>query len=212
MLEKSAHDITKPCLLLVEGDDEMHFFDSMLSHIGLREKFTIRVVQGKTNFRKELQTLRYATGFSNVSFIGIVRDTDDDPEAARKSIRSALENEHFDAPKLPMDISDGSVDSPRVSFLLLPSADSSGELEDVLLKSVKGSLEMECVDGFFSCLKNAGIAEPKKFSKARIQAYLASQEDTYPKPGIAARKKCFDFDHQAFLFIKQFLKQIPIPD
>ena len=48
--------ITKPKLLLVEGNDEVKLFDKLLADLGLVD-VEIRDIMGKTKFRKNIRHL-----------------------------------------------------------------------------------------------------------------------------------------------------------
>lgn len=58
-------EITREKLLLVEGKDEVNFFEALLEQSGI-EGFEIIDVGGKGNFAKELKMLALLTGFEKV--------------------------------------------------------------------------------------------------------------------------------------------------
>ena len=66
-------------VLVVEGKDEINFFDAILKHIGITD-IVIREVGGKGQFRKKLPALVKARGFSPadgspfVTHLAIIRD------------------------------------------------------------------------------------------------------------------------------------------
>ncbi|MFN8494753.1 MAG: DUF3226 domain-containing protein [Caldilineaceae bacterium] len=68
-------EITKPKLLLGEGNDEVEFFNALLAHLQLED---VQVVDylGKHNVFVELATVLKLPGFSQLESIGITRDAD----------------------------------------------------------------------------------------------------------------------------------------
>jgi hypothetical protein len=66
---------------------------------------------------------------------------------------------------------------PQVTVLIIPYGRQKGMLEDVCLESVEDDDAMECVEGFFDCLKNKNrVLAENDISKARVRNFLASRE------------------------------------
>jgi hypothetical protein len=195
---------TSPHLLLVEGKDDAIFFKSMIEYIGLDE-IEIWNIEGKSQFRTYLSILKKDSSFnSNVTSLGIIRDADDDPESALRSIKDALRASDFAVPDQSF-ISVGS--RPAVTFMILPN-DSPGMLESVCLKSVESDPAMKCVDRYFECLKTICQIEPKNIYKAKVQAFLASRIKVGLDLRRAAQAGYWPFDHDAFDPIRSFLTKI----
>src|SRR3989304_3874168 len=81
--------ISKPYLLVVEGQDEKRFFEAIISHLGL-QNIQVMPIGGKTKLRENLRALVSAPGFAGVVSLGVVRDADNDPDAAFRSVTDAL--------------------------------------------------------------------------------------------------------------------------
>jgi len=192
---------TSPHLLLVEGKDDAIFFRSMMEHIGLDE-FEIWNIEGKSQLGTRLRVLKMDSAFKlNVISLGIVRDADDDPDSALRSVKSALESAGFAVPDRSLE-SAGS--SPTVTFMILPN-DSPGMLESVCLKSVESDPAMKCVDSYFECLEANYQIEPKNIYKAKVQAFLASRKKVGLDLRRAAQAGYWPFDHNTFDPIRSFL-------
>jgi hypothetical protein len=166
--------ITKPKLLLVEGKDEVCFFEAMTSDLGI-DDVDIRDVKGKSNFGDRLSVSIKSPGHEILTSVGLVEDADNDPEGAFRSLCGALENVGLPIPPAPFQsVTD---DSLRVSVMILPNSDESGMLEDLCLASVADDPAMDCVDDYMSCLEDKLDEEefPRNPSKARVRVFLASK-------------------------------------
>ncbi|KPA17569.1 hypothetical protein MHK_002234 [Candidatus Magnetomorum sp. HK-1] len=68
--------IEKDILLLVEGKDEVEFFEALLKYINANESAQIIEVGGKDKFKNEFPTLLLSPNFDSVKKYAIVRDAD----------------------------------------------------------------------------------------------------------------------------------------
>ncbi|MFH1259883.1 MAG: DUF3226 domain-containing protein [Elusimicrobiota bacterium] len=198
-------EIEKDNLLLVEGNDDQNFFQKLIEEIELDDIQTIPM-GGKDNFKTpNLKTVKNISGFNRVKALGIVRDADDNADNVFKSICTILKECGLPEPARPMEITNTPL---RVGILIIPPSATKGEIEDICLASLKGYSEMECIDAYFRCLKSSLSTEkfPKKLSKAKIQAFLASRENSVPNLGLAAQRNYFPLDHDVFKEIKKFLR------
>ncbi len=73
---EESQTIEKSKLLLVEGPDDLSFFDALLRHLN-RQDIDVRSYGGKDNLRPFLKGLPAFPGFVNVVSLGITRDADD---------------------------------------------------------------------------------------------------------------------------------------
>ena len=140
---------------------------------------------------------------SALKILGIVRDADDDAGRTFQSIQSVLQNAQIPVPKKPMR-PEG--DDIKVIVMILPNGKDPGEIEDLCLKSVENEPAIQCVDEYFECLKEKEILI-NKTSKAKVQTYLAPKKAGL-KVGHAAEAGIWDFGHESFQIVKDFLMQI----
>ena len=166
--------ITKSKLLLVEGKDEIEFFEAFLDNIGV-DDVELRPVGGISKFKRNLKALKTFSGFHRVKSIGIVRDADYDPSNAFQSIKNALTAAGLPVPSTPYCPIPG---PPKVNIAVLPAADRDGMLEDLCLQTVEQDPAMVCVKDFFRCLqKQVDPSDyPRTEAKARVRAFLTSRE------------------------------------
>ncbi|MEA2007606.1 MAG: DUF3226 domain-containing protein [Chloroflexota bacterium] len=164
--------ITKPKLLLVEGQDEVHFFGQLLADLDIVD-VEIRDIMGKTKFRKRLKGLPDITGFGNVSSVGIVVDADNKPKGTFDSISDALDVSGFPKPIASLQPIG---DDLQVTVMVLPGDGRKGMLEDLCLESVADDPAILCVEDYFQCLEEEFESRmlPENPSKSRVRAFLAS--------------------------------------
>lgn len=201
--------ITKPKLLLVEGQNEVFLFSELLKVLNLNQNIDIREVGGKDQFPRKIHVLKSVSGYNLVKSFGFLRDADDNPEGAFQSICSVLEKVNLPKPYNPMQPIEG---PPQVTVMIIPDDHTKGMLETVCLESVKDDPAMPCVDGFFDCIKTKrDPLSENVIPKAKARVFLASRYTPDLNLGIAAQKtddRYWDFDHPAFDKIKQFLQML----
>ena len=198
-------EIKKDRLLLVEGNDDQNFFQKFMQEIML-DNIQIIPMGGKGSFRTpNFKSVMLAPGFREVKSLGIVRDADDNADNVFRGICTVLEECGLAKPTQPMKITNTNL---KVGILILPPNAEKGEIEDFCLASLKEYSEMGCIDNYFKCLQKKLLPDkfPKKLSKAKIQAFLASREESVPHLGIAAQRGYFPLGHDVFEGIKNFLK------
>lgn len=193
--------ITKSKLIIIEGNDDEELLIKLAELLEVSGIQMIKCI-GKGEMPDVVKTVKITPGFDMVSSLGIVRDADKDAKGVFMSICNALKAAGLDAPEKLLKITEG---IPRVIVMIWPCDSNEGILEDVCLQSVADCSEMKCVERYFECLQNEGIKMPKNVSKAKVQTFLASQFETYPHLGVAAKKGCWQFDNKVFDELKDFL-------
>jgi hypothetical protein len=195
--------LTKPKLLVGEGNEEVFFFEALLKNIHVVD-VQLEQSKGKTKLHNYIATLPKRPGFAKVTSIAITRDADSDADAAFQSVCAALQNAHLEAPQANGTFGVG---DPRVGVFILPDCHQNGMLEDLCLASVTADLAMPCVDDFIRCVENRG-RQPNNMAKARVHAWLASHIVPDKRLGEAALAGYWDWDSPAFDLLKQFLQQL----
>jgi hypothetical protein len=205
-----AITIEKSRLLIVEGKDEENFFGALLKVMPLS---TIQILPmgGKTLFPTHLTAIVETAGFANVERIGVVRDSDGNPDGAFVSVCSALEASGLVVPSQAQVFAAG---KPGTGILILPpsSAGTNRMLEDICMVSVEAEAAIECLDDYFVCLAGKGIVHrDAALAKARLHAFLASRVEPDLRLGEAARKGYWNWNHSVFDPVKAFLQQLAQP-
>lgn len=202
-----AVPISKPNLLLVEGNEEVFLFDALIKHMRLQD-IQILPYNGKQKLHKFMKELVKMSSFrENVVSIGVERDANSNPKSAFQSVTDALKKNKLSAPPKVLKPTGK---KPRVTVMIIPGINQPGMLEDICLKSVEKDTAMKCVDEYFKCLKKKGVDQPKNMSKARVHTFLASRKDPEKRLGEAAQANYWNFDSHAFDDTKKFLKQVAL--
>lgn len=199
--------ISEPNILVVEGDEDKAFFEALIQHLGLF-KIQVMPIGGKKQLKANLMALRMHSEFQTVRSLGIIRDADDNPEAAFQSVRDGLQAAGLPAPDRPLSRV-GS--NPSVMVMILPDINTPGALEDLCIQAVANDPALPCVEQYFECLKQQTPSFPKNLAKAKIQAFLASREEAGKRLGEAAQAGYWPWDSKVFDQLKDFLKQITSP-
>lgn len=192
-------------LLLVEGNDDQNFFQKLMQEI-LLDDIQIISMGGKDGFKTpNFKSVINTPGFREVKSLGIIRDADNNADNAFRGICAILKECGLPEPTQPIQITGTSL---KVGILIIPPNTGKGQIEDLCLSSLKEYNEMECIDNYFQCLKKKLPLDkfPKELSKAKIQAFLASREESVPHLGIATQRSYFPLGHDVFKGVKDFLK------
>ena len=196
-------EIREKRLLLVEGAHEEMFFNSLLRHLHLTG---IQPVDGggKDQMKQRLSLITKDSEFPTVIRIAVIRDADNDGSAAFDSVVSCLRSNRLPIPTQQFE-SVGT--NPRIQVVILPSINETGSLETLCLKSIIGKPEYSCVVSYFDCLASNGIVIDRLTDKNRVQVYLAHHEKDFLHTGLAAKEKVWNFNHNAFKILSDFLTE-----
>jgi len=83
--------ITKSRVILVEGKDEVNFFNNLISFMGLSDIQIFDFV-GKDSFTDKFCAFTKMPGFNLIRSIAIIRDADDDCEAAFRGVIGSIKH------------------------------------------------------------------------------------------------------------------------
>lgn len=205
--------INKNKILLVEGRDEINFFDALLKSCTID---TIQVIEskGKDQFPFELELILNDPEFAKVTSIGIVRDADNSQQSAVDSIRAQLQKHQLPAPAHHLAFeNDGQM---NVGIFIAPGFSDTGMLESLILESL-GEHPVKVASGNY--IDNLRILLhpenetcqykfPTNIHKAHMHAFLAGMEKYVPSAGMAALKGYFDLSSPIFNDVRAFLQQM----
>ena len=195
-------------LLIVEGEDERNFFAALLKHEHVNGVQVIPV-GGKDKFKTELPLVVNEDGFfKKVDALGFVRDAEENQaKAAFSSICSTLIKNNLPAPKSINQVIDQQ--NIRIGVFIMPNNVDEGMLEDLCLQSINTNPLYRCVDEYLQCcLSQISENEKINIAKAKVQAYLATQNPLVSSVGLAAQKGYWDLKNSCFVDIKQFLRNL----
>lgn len=188
--------------LLVEGNDQRHFFEAVTAHLGIAG-IQVQNFGGVSELGAFVRAFSNVSGFrETVTSLGIVRDAEIDAAAAFRSVQSALRNAHLPVPET-VGVQIG--DAPVVAAFLLPGDGQTGMLETLLCRTFEASPEASCIDDYFRCVEVLPGTSIDRPDKARAQAWLATRPDPHLSVGIAAKRGYWDLDHGALGTVREFL-------
>jgi hypothetical protein len=160
--------ITERKLLVVEGNDDKRFFEALLRHLKISGVQCI-AIGGRDEMRK-VETWRALTAtprFSQVEAVAIIRDADASAQSAFQSLRDVLGNVGLPQPSAPFQVQ---LSTPKVCVMILPDAESQGELEDLCLRALAGKPVLECIEQFFQCVQQReGLTTTRAFKSETVR-------------------------------------------
>lgn len=193
-------------VLLVEGKDEKHFFEALLKSLSLTNpSVSVISVDGKGNFKHQIDALVQGPDFNAIQLLGIVRDADQEHDSAFQGLVELLKKYKLNRPSFPNTFSEGG--TPRVGIFLMPGNNSEGMLENLCLRSVAETPLMECVESFMQCAISKTTTLPRIEAKAKAHAYLSLMTETVGSVGLGAKQGYWNFDHECMATLIDFVQQ-----
>ena len=200
-----ARQIQSKIQLLVEGKDQLNFFEKLIEHLSLKN-IQVQDFGGVDELRGFLPGFVTMPNFRElVRSIGIVRDAESSAEGAFQSVQTSLKLAKLPVPNIP-EVPTTAL--PKVTVLILPGNNRQGMLETLLCESFAGTLEDRCIDDFFKCIEALTDISVKRQEKARAHAYLTTKPEPHVSVGVAAKKNYWDLNHNVFSNIRNFLNKI----
>ncbi len=167
---------TSDRVLLVEGQDDEHVVGHLCTQSGLARNFDI---VPKGGFPEVLKSIPVELAVSGRSALGVVVDTNDNPEARWQAVRDRFKRRDIVLPSHPDPEGVVLEGRPRVGVWLMPDNQSPGQLEDLVATMIPAEdvvwrLAQEFVDR---------IPEPERSSptiKVQVHTWLAARAEARP--------------------------------
>lgn len=194
-------------LLLVEGPDDIWFFDGLLRALSAStDDIQIIDYSGKDSLRRTLAPMladpKVVEGF--VRAIGIVQDADGSYAKAKERIEQACSSEGISHPSFGSFSAD-----PKFGFLcgafVLPNNDADGDLDTLLYGTAVGSPEYAHVESYAG---SVGVATKADAGKRKSQVLLASKEKLCRGAGRGAAHGYFDLSHPSLADVTEFVTKL----
>lgn len=204
MMGAQSVEINYTKILLVEGKDDVNFFQFLIEKLKLPKNIQIFEIGGKDEFPNKIKTFVLSSNFRIVDSLAYIRDTDNELSAAFDSVKYHIQQAGLTPPEVLCSFSSAKV---RVGIYFLPNNRDNGTLEDLCLSITSFPEQFECIDPFFKCLSNK-IIKPKTnhISKSKVLLYLASMEEVVNTIGLGAKKKYWNFNSKNLKSLNAFLK------
>ncbi len=210
--------VNKEYVLLVEGKDEVVFFDFYLKHLGYDDIQSIQV-GGRDQFKNYFPLFIAASGFNEVKNYAIIRDADEDVDSTFQSIVDLLKKYRQSYPEKIFNFNANR--GKKVGVYIMPGVISGKMLEDLCLEIVKESPVLACVKEYIECLDTNTVKKenddeieegrfyfPKNLSKAKLHTYLSGMHEYVPSLGRATEKGYWDLDSPVLSHLKIFIEQL----
>jgi hypothetical protein len=188
-----------------EGGDDFAVISGVAASIDLTNVH-VEPFLGKNKLREFLKAFKARPEFTRneIASIGIVRDADDDGNAAFQSVRDALLANGFTAPDRNGGFATNGI---KTGILIVGANNGKGMVEDLCLNSVSDRPEFPCVEEYFNCIAQKSNRKLLS-SKAKIRVWMASHVDHDLRVGKAAEAGYWPWESPTFDPIKEFLRQL----
>lgn len=194
-------------ILLVEGPDDIFFFDQLMAQLGAdQNQCQIIDYEGKDNLSRILPLLAKDVPFrqGNVTHLGIVQDADGNRTAANQRIRGACSKAGLSPPTFGDFGMDTNMPGLLVGAFTLPDCQSDGDLDSLLFSSVAGSSAHAAAVTFLGSVVPAPLG---KIGKRSVQTYLAAQEKLVRGAGNGALHGYFNLDAEELAQVRDFIQK-----
>jgi hypothetical protein len=140
--------ILKSKILIVEGRDDLEFFEALVNKLQISD---IQIIDfnGKYGWREKLSGLIQDRNFIKVISLGLIRDADLNATDTFRSVKNALKANGLPIPNRPLTAAKG---MPKVNVLIVPPEKKEGTLEELCLNAVVDDPALICVNQYFECL------------------------------------------------------------
>lgn len=215
----------KSRLLLVEGKEDQEFFIQLGGRLTSTDDWLIHINQyrGTSELEDFLIAMAGHPRFGQVKSIGIVRDADFNTDAFQ-SVQDAIRRANAEiqqalpVPENAMTMAEG---DKNIIVMIMPSHKRQGMLEDLVMDIFQSDPIATCVDSYFKCIRDHGIAILEhKLSKGRLRAFVTGKNVSDQAKGDDSDKLYLSdvfhmswwkpdlWDHPAFNDAKTFLAQL----
>jgi hypothetical protein len=187
-------------LILVEGLDDGLLVEEMCMEEGLADQIQILCFAQSGKMRDFLDLLVRDANFGLVTHLGLTKDADNDPEAARQSLTDAWA-------RAKRAIADIGREEPRCSVFVVPDNHQSGRLEDLCLAAPTIPKLLKCAEDMYTC---AGGAASHKIDREKsiVAAYLSMMERPGLQIGTGAQAGCWNLRSDVFGPLRDFVKSV----
>jgi hypothetical protein len=197
-------EIKNDKVILTEGDDDKQFLEQLCDYLKLIDKPQIVISKGTPQILSYIGVLKKTTGFSRIKKLAIIRDADDDLQAAFESIRNALTRTELPPPNSPGEFTDT---SPQIGVFIFPNNADGGTIESLCLSTVEKDPAFRCVKSFTDCVESLN-ERPKNLAKSQALVFLATKPKFCNNPGLGAAKGYWDFASTKMNPLKNFMKHL----
>ena len=195
--------IEKEKLIIVEGNDDENFINTLLKKLEINDVEIINI--GCNNFIDYVPEIGKTPGFGEVKQLLVIGDADNSSLTAFNKIKRSIEKiEDYDLIP-PQEKNRVTNDLPQVGIFIITKPNSEvGMLEDLCLETVKDHPAMKCVELFCECISELNI-KLENPSKSKCKTFLSGMPRSVPHIGTAAEANYWNLDSPILNELKSFL-------
>ncbi|MDR1011985.1 MAG: hypothetical protein LBM04_12835 [Opitutaceae bacterium] len=199
-----------PRILIVEGYSDLAVYAELLDYLGKNtpQRVHIEMLGGRSTLETSLETFINPGLLAEKTHIGVIVDADADGQRAANRIAATLRR-LTDQQVRENAWTPATTAKPRIGLLVVPEPAAPGELEDILWNAwadaPANTHAKQCVESFVECMAQKSSLRARSPVKGRLGALLAILNDDDPRPGPAAKARCFDFAQPHYKRIVDFL-------
>lgn len=200
----------RPLLIFVEGTDDGHFVDVILSEIGADPaEVGIFVVKGNGNFAREIASFKKTRHFRKARGVIILRDADDNPQGAASDINRIFQKEFGTGTTHAKILT---AETLKIGFFLFPTENEDGDLEKLCLSTIPDSKIVGAAESYIEAAQGVNNLTTQIY-KRKSQVFLAGiAGDLCRGAGLGFKRGFFDAQHVALSPLKTFLKEFITED
>ncbi|WP_394120322.1 DUF3226 domain-containing protein [Planococcus donghaensis] len=207
-IDVNQSEINSKKVLIVEGKDEVFFFESLFKFMNIEESIQILELGGVDNMKTKIKTIKNMPNFDEVDSIGIVRDSDGSIKSALQSVQNILSDTD-----LPVPVSHNSFTKAdsllKLGVFIMPGEEIEGAmLEDLCLHTKSEDENINLINEYLNQLKESGSSYPSNVAKAKVLIYLASANKVVNTLGLGAKKGYWNLSSEALNPIKSFITNL----
>ena len=179
---------------------------SKISKIEIYKSTNLNIIniKGQDNLEYTLNKIIKPT-IPKIKSLAIIQDADDDYDKSEMNIKIAITN--------------SKIDESKISYFLTPNNKDNGDLETLLLSTIKDNDIVKCFDSYKKCLEEKEDIHQKALNKGQVYAYtMYSQKGEnlhkphnsfiYKKETNYEDTKLWDLEKKEFQPIIKFIKEI----
>ena len=193
-------------ILIVEGEDECDIFNFWFEKLKI-ENVQILGIGGKTQLSQNLVLLKKDSDFDSVEEIRIIRDADENANAAFQSVCSSLRNATLPVP-LSQNQSSATTLKPIIKVFIASNTNNKGSIESYFFNALTDEKRFPCVEEYFNCIKKyeGTVFLESKLEIAKVYVYLAGvPEYSRYRLGWTVSKGLWDLTKSAFKDLLTFI-------
>lgn len=192
-------------LVICEGNDDVAVIGGIRNHFQI-QGLKIESCEGRNNLERYLQELPKRADFARgeVRSLAVIIDAETNVGSSWDKLKNAVKL-GFGVVLNEQQAFAG--DNLKIAGLVISGGQNKGMIEDLCLEAVSDQPGYQCLQDYFACL--AERTEQKEYhSKAKFNAWMASQSELSLRVGSAAEKGYLPWDKAAFEPLRRFLQSL----